>query len=153
MRLALKNLLFTLVVPGTVGVYVPVILSRNRSAASGPFFEIAVVLLAIGGSIYSWCVFDFATSGRGTPAPIDPPKKLVRRGLYRHSRNPMYVGVLTVIFGWAILFQSPAIAIYGLAVGLCFYSFVVFFEEPILRNRFGTDYEEYCSEVPRWLLR
>jgi Phospholipid methyltransferase len=73
--------------------------------------------------------------------PKSSPKKLVRRGLYRYSRNPMYVGVLTVIFGWAVLYQSPAVTVYGLAISLCFYSFVVFFEEPILSKRFGAEYE------------
>jgi protein-S-isoprenylcysteine O-methyltransferase Ste14 len=72
--------------------------------------------------------------------------------LYRYSRNPMYVGVLTVILGWAVLHRSPAILLYALAVGVCVYSFVVFGEEPRLRKRFGTEYEQYCAEVPRWLL-
>ena len=153
MLLILKNLLFTLVVPGTVGVYVPLLLSRSRPAASGSAFALAVLLLAIGGSIYGWCVFDFASYGRGTPAPIDAPGKLVQRGLYRYSRNPMYVGVLTVIYGWTVLYGSPAVAVYGIVVALCFYSFVVFFEEPILRKRFGSDYEQYCAEVPRWFVR
>jgi protein-S-isoprenylcysteine O-methyltransferase Ste14 len=149
--LALKNLLFTLVVPGTLGVYLPLILARTRTPASGLGFALAILLFAIGGSIYAWCVFDFASFGRGTPLPLDAPEKLVRRGLYRYSRNPMYVGVLTVIFGWAVLYQSPAVTVYGLAIALCFYSFVVFFEEPILSKRFGADYEQYCAEVPRWL--
>src|SRR6267154_1139948 len=100
MILALKNILFTLVVPGTVGVYLPLILARGRNAATDFFLGLAIIFFVIGGSIYSWCVFDFASFGRGTPAPIDAPKKLVRRGLYRYSRNPMYVGVLTVIYGW-----------------------------------------------------
>ena len=151
MILALKNLLFTLVVPGTVGVYLPLILARSRTPTSGLDFKLAIMLFTIGGSIYAWCVFDFASFGRGTPLPLDAPRKLVKRGLYRYSRNPMYVGVLTMIFGWAVLYQSPAVAVYGLAVALCFYSFVVFFEEPILSKRFGADYEQYCTEVPRWL--
>jgi len=149
--LALKNLLFTLVVPGTVGVYLPLILVRTRTSASGLGFALAILFFTIGGSIYAWCVFDFASFGRGTPLPLDAPKKLVRRGLYSYSRNPMYVGVLTVIFGWAVLYQSSAVAVYGLAIALCFYSFVVFFEERILSKRFGADYEQYCAEVPRWL--
>src|SRR6516225_10065070 len=95
MILALKNLLFTLVVPGTVGVYLPLILARSRTPASGLGFKLAILLFTIGGSIYAWCVFDFASFGRGTPLPLDAPRKLVRRGLYRYSRNPMYVGVLT----------------------------------------------------------
>jgi protein-S-isoprenylcysteine O-methyltransferase Ste14 len=151
MILALKNILFTLVVPGTVGVYLPLILVRGRNAATDFFLGLAIIFFVIGGSIYSWCVFDFASFGRGTPAPIDAPKKLVRRGLYRYSRNPMYVGVLTVICGWAILYQSIAVAVYGIVVAGCFYSFVVFFEEPILKSRFGREYEQYCAEVPRWL--
>ena len=151
MILALKNLLFTVVVPGTVGVYLPLALSRSRTAATGFAFALALVLFAIGGSIYAWCVYDFASFGRATPLPLDPPKKLVRRGLYRYSRNPMYVGVLTVIFGWAVLYQNPAVVVYGLAVALCFYSFVVFFEEPILGKRFGSEYQQYRTVVPRWL--
>jgi len=153
MILALKNILFTLVVPGTVGIYLPLMLAWGRNAATDFLLGLAFIFFVIGGSIYSWCVFDFASFGRGTRAPIDAPKKLVRRGLYRYSRNPMYVGVLTVIYGWAILHQSIAVAVYGVIVALCFYSFVVFFEEPILRKRFGSDYEQYCAEVPRWLAR
>jgi protein-S-isoprenylcysteine O-methyltransferase Ste14 len=149
--LTLKNILFTLVVPGTVGVYVPLMLSRSRTATSGVVFALALLLFTIGGSIYAWCVFDFASFGRGTPLPLDPPKKLVRRGLYCYSRNPMYVGVLTTIFGWAVLYQSLAVAGYGLAVALCFHSFVVLFEEPALRKLFGSEYEHYCAEVSRWL--
>ena len=151
MILTLKNVVFTLVVPGTVGVYLPLMLSRNRTAAAGSVFTVALLLFTIGASIYAWCVFDFASFGRGTPLPLDAPKKLVRRGLYRYSRNPMYVGVLTVILGWAVRYQSLAVAMYGLVVALCFYSFVVFFEEPILRKRFGSEYEQYCAEVPRWV--
>jgi protein-S-isoprenylcysteine O-methyltransferase Ste14 len=149
--LTLKNLVFTLVVPGTVGIYLPLMLSRNRTAATSLVFVLALLLFAIGGSIYAWCVFDFASFGRGTPLPLDPPKTLVRRGLYRYSRNPMYVGVLTVILGWAVLYQSPGVALYGVVVALCFYTLVVFFEEPILRKRFGSEYEQYCAKVARWL--
>jgi len=145
--------MFTLIVPGTVGVYLPLLLSRHRIVGSGASLAAAVLLFAVGGAIYSWCVFDFATFGRGTPFPLDAPTKLVRRGLYRYTRNPMYVGVLCVIFGWASLFRSETVAIYGAIVALCFYSFVVFGEEPALRKRFGTDYEQYCLEVPRFLIR
>jgi protein-S-isoprenylcysteine O-methyltransferase Ste14 len=95
MILALKNLLVKLVVPGTVGVYLPLILAGSRTPASGLGFKLAILLFTIGGSIYAWCVFDLASFGRGTPLPLDAPRKLVRRGLYHYSRNPMYVGVLT----------------------------------------------------------
>jgi hypothetical protein len=79
--LLLKNLLFTLVVPGTISVYVPLLLARNRPSASGLVFLLALALLVVGSAIYLWCVWDFAAFGRGTPAPIDAPKKLVVRGL------------------------------------------------------------------------
>lgn len=151
MMLLLKNLLFTLVVPGTIGVYVPLLLARGRPPASGLVFLLALALLALGGVIYAWCVWDFAAFGRGTPAPIDAPKKLVVRGLYQYTRNPMYVGVLTILLGWAVLFNAPGLLIYALCVGLGFHLFVVFYEEPHLQKLFGSSYEEYRARVGRWL--
>lgn len=153
MILFLKNLFFTLVVPGTVAVYVPLVIARNRLAVSRPLFAIALAVLALGGAIYAWCLWDFAAFGRGTPAPIDAPKKLVVRGLYRYTRNPMYVGVLTVILGWAVLFRAAALVIYALIVGTCFHLFVVLYEEPHLQKEFGTEFDAYRARVGRWLPR
>jgi protein-S-isoprenylcysteine O-methyltransferase Ste14 len=153
MVLLLKNLLFTVLVPGTVAVYVPLLIARSRAPAPAPLLAIALAVLALGAAIYAWCVWDFASFGRGTPAPVDAPKKLVVRGLYRYTRNPMYVGVLTVILGWAILFRAMGLALYGLAVATCFHLFVVVYEERHLRAEFGTQYEDYCSRVARWLPR
>jgi protein-S-isoprenylcysteine O-methyltransferase Ste14 len=149
--LVLKNLLFTVVVPGTVAVYVPLLIVRDQAAASRLWTAAAIILFLAGGSIYSWCVWDFASFGRGTPAPIDAPKKLVARGLYRYSRNPMYVGVLTTILGWATLFKAPRLLVYALCVGLCFHLFVVLYEEPHLQELFGGSYEDYRARVGRWL--
>jgi protein-S-isoprenylcysteine O-methyltransferase Ste14 len=151
MTLLLKNLLFTLLVPGTVGVYVPLLLAQNRPPASGWVLFLAAALLAIGGAIYAWCVWDFAAFGRGTPAPIDAPKRLVVRGLYRYSRNPMYVGVLTVLLGWAVLFQATRLFLYAICVGVCFHLFVVLYEERQLARQFGSEYQDYCTYVGRWL--
>jgi len=151
MALFLKNLLFTVLVPGTVAVYVPLLISRGRAPADGFATSIALAVLAVGAGIYAWCVWDFATFGRGTPAPIDAPKKLVVRGLYRYTRNPMYVGVLTVILGWALLFRAGNLALYALAVGGCFHLFIVLYEERFLAREFGGDYDAYCSHVNRWL--
>ena len=92
MGLALKSILFTVLIPGTAAVYVPLLAVRGRAAAGGVSMVLGASMVAIGVSIYLWCVWDFATFGRGTPAPIDAPKKLVVRGLYRFTRNPMYVG-------------------------------------------------------------
>ena len=107
--LLLKNLLFTVLVPGTVAVLIPQwILSSGAHAAGseiGAWQIAALLVMGIGLGVYLRCVTDFGEAG-GTPAPIDPPKELVVRGLYRYSRNPMYVGVLTFIFGQALLFGS-----------------------------------------------
>ncbi|MGH7832606.1 MAG: methyltransferase family protein [Candidatus Binatia bacterium] len=153
MMLLLKNLLFTLLVPGTIGAYVPLLLARDRPPASGLMFLLALVLLLIGGAIYLWCVWDFAASGRGTPAPIDPPTKLVDRGLYRYTRNPMYVGVITVLLGWAVLFRGTALLIYTFCVAIGFHLFVVLYEEPRLARQFGAEYHDYRARVGRWLPR
>lgn len=151
MVLLLKNLVFTLLVPGTVAVYVPLLIARERSPASGPVLIIALALLAAGGAIYAWCVWDFAVSGRGTPLPIDAPRTLVVRGLYRCVRNPMYVGVLLVILGWAVMFRDWSLLVYALCVATGFHLFIVLYEERHLRREFGEQYEEYCDRVGRWL--
>jgi len=151
MGLLFKNLLFTVLVPGTVAVYVPLRIAGSHVLASGSGLAIALVVLVLGVGIYAWCVWDFATFGRGTPAPIDAPKTLVVRGLYRYSRNPMYVGVLTVILGWALAFRAVSLVLYALVVGTCFHLFVVLYEEPHLRAVFGHRYEAYRERVARWL--
>jgi protein-S-isoprenylcysteine O-methyltransferase Ste14 len=148
-----KNLLFTLLVPGTVAVYLPLRIAAGRSPGTGARFAVGCLVLVVGAWIYAWCVWDFARFGRGTPAPIDAPKRLVARGLYRYTRNPMYVGVLTVILGWAVLFRASALIAYALAVAACFQSFVVLYEEPHLRAEFGSEYEDYRARVGRWLPR
>lgn len=148
MWLLIKNLAFTVLVPGSVAVFVPVLVFARGPAQPS---IIAIALLLAGGSIYAWCVWDFAVAGRGTPAPIDPPKDLVVRGLYRYTRNPMYVGVLTVIFGWALLFRAWPIALYGACVGAGFHLFVILYEEPHLTAVFGAAYQRYCAAVSRWL--
>jgi protein-S-isoprenylcysteine O-methyltransferase Ste14 len=149
--LLIKNIAFTVLVPGTVAVVVPVVVIRHGAAQPSLASVPAFVMLVIGGAVYAWCVWDFAVAGRGTPAPIDPPSTLVVRGLYRYSRNPMYVGVLSVIAGWATLFQSTSIAIYGACVAAAFHLFVLAYEEPHLRRVFGAAYVQYCSQVSRWV--
>lgn len=153
LALLLKNLLFTVVVPGTVAVYVPLLISRHGSPTSPGRLAAATLLFVWGGAIYAWCVWDFAAFGRGTPAPIDAPKRLVVRGLYRFTRNPMYLGVLTVLLGWVVSFPSLTLAGYAFAVGTCFHLFIALYEEPHLRRQFGADYELYRARVGRWLPR
>lgn len=154
MLLFLKNFVFTVFVPGTVAVFIPYrIVAR---AGSGWVFEPSRLLWSaplflLGAAIYLWCLWDFAVTGRGTPAPIDPPKQLVVRGLYRYVRNPMYLGVLLIVAGWAVLARSGRVVEYGLMVAVVVHVFVVAVEEPLLRRRFGASYEAYRRAVGRWL--
>ena len=147
----MKNLLFTILVPGTVTIYVPIFGLPHPAPDTSALSVASGAVLLIGAAIYAWCLWDFAAMGRGTPAPIDPPKNLVVRGLYHYTRNPMYVGVLCVIAGWALLFHSVDIAIYGLCLATSFHLFVLLYEEPHLKRVFGPSYEQYCSRVRRWL--
>jgi protein-S-isoprenylcysteine O-methyltransferase Ste14 len=153
MTLFVKNLLFTLFVPGTAAVAVPRLLVRGAEPA-GPAWAVAAAgLFVAGASGYFWCLWQFARHGRGTPAPIDAPKRLVVRGPYRHVRNPMYESVLLVLLGWTALFRSAEILLYALFVGTAFHLFVVLYEERRLASLFGEDYERYRARVGRWIPR
>ena len=114
-----------------------------------------LALLALGLAIAGTCAFDFAIAGRGTPAPFDPPKFLVRNLLYRHVRNPMYIGAILAGGSQALLYKPviTGLLVYALVFWLCAHLFVVLYEEPHLRKVFGAEYEEYCNNVPRWLPR
>lgn len=153
MALLLKNILFTVVIPGTVAVYLPLAIARGRSVSSSPLWlALGLALLALGLATYTWCVWDFASFGRGTPLPADAPRKLVVRGLYRYTRNPMYLGVIAAVVGWAALFGMVWLLAYALAVAICFHGFVALYEEPRLQELFGSEYESYRRAVPRWLI-
>jgi len=95
----------------------------------------------------------FAIQGLGTPAPIAPPERLIITGLYRYVRNPMYVAVSLLIYGQGFLFASTSLLQYGLFVWLGFFAFVLLYEEPTLRQKFGDEYRQYCARVPRWIPR
>ena len=153
MKPLLKTVLFTLVVPGTVAVYVPLYLAGDRTAGGGTSLGLAMGLFAIGLVLYLRSAWDFAAFGKGTPASIDAPRRLVVRGFYRYTRNPMYVAVLTVIAGWAVLFRAPVLLVYGIVFFIIFYLVVRFYEEPHLAREFGEDYAEYTERVGRWLPR
>jgi protein-S-isoprenylcysteine O-methyltransferase Ste14 len=154
---ALKTLIFTVIMPGAVTVYIPYWLLSSPSAPAplpiGVFRYFGLLPMLLGAAIYFWCAWDFTFAGKGTPAPIDPPKELVVRGLYRYVRNPMYVGILTLLIGEALFFASRQIFIYAGAIFLLFNLFVIFYEEPALRQKFGESYRRYCETVPRWMPR
>jgi protein-S-isoprenylcysteine O-methyltransferase Ste14 len=155
--LLLKTLIFTVVGPGTVTVLVPYLLLSSQSVPLsvqiGIFRYFGVLPILLGALMYLWCALDFTFAGKGTPAPVDPPKELVRQGLYRYMRNPMYLGVTILLFGETLLWESSVLFAYTAVVFLSFYLFVVLYEEPLLRRKFGESYRKYCESVPRWLPR
>jgi protein-S-isoprenylcysteine O-methyltransferase Ste14 len=152
--LALRSLFFTIVLPGTVTVLIPYLIVSVRPGTLQswtPLHAASVLLMAIGATILFWCIWDFAAKGRGTLAPVDPPRQLVVQGLYRYVRNPMYLGVLLVLLGETAFFRSPAMLQYTVAWFIVVNLFVVLYEEPSLKSRFGDSYERYRRSVHRWL--
>ncbi|MEW6211413.1 MAG: methyltransferase [Acidobacteriota bacterium] len=129
--IAIKTLIFTLVIVlGVVtvgGLYLILRMKPITPLHLGVFKFAGLALIATGAIIYAWCAWDFGRFGKGTPAPIDPPKKLVVKGLYRITRNPMYVGVFLALAGEAALFESANLIIYALFVLLAFHLRVVYY--------------------------
>ena len=109
-----------------------------------------MVVAAVGAALAVWCILTFALIGRGTPAPFDPPRRLVVRGPYRYVRNPMYIGAGFVLSGAALFYGSLALWAYAAAFMALVHLFVMFYEEPNLRRTFGEDYQAYCGRVRRW---
>ena len=146
---------FFWIAPATIGGLVPWIITRWQMQL--PLFDgpasrgFGALLVTAGLVIVVECFARFALKGVGTPAPIAPTKHLVVSGLYRHVRNPMYVGVVLAIAGQALYFGSTALIQYGAVVWVGFHAFVLGYEEPALKRQFGAPYETYCQHVPRWL--
>ncbi len=109
-----------------------------------------VVVGALGGALTVWCVIAFVVAGKGTPAPFDPPGRLVMTGPYRYMRNPMYFGAALAIADAALYYQSVLLLAYASAFLVFFHFFVVFYEEPALQRTFGDEYEAYRRQVGRW---
>jgi protein-S-isoprenylcysteine O-methyltransferase Ste14 len=122
----------------------------RRPAAMGIAQAIGMVITAAGALLAVSCILTFALLGKGTPAPFDPPRRLVVRGPYRFVRNPMYLGAGLALAGAALFYESAALAGYAVVFLLVTHAFVVLYEEPTLRATFGTDYEGYCRRVRRW---
>jgi protein-S-isoprenylcysteine O-methyltransferase Ste14 len=108
------------------------------------------VLLCVGAALVLETTARFALQGRGTPAPFAPPERFVARGSYRLTRNPMYVGVLALIAGQALVLGREVLLVWAGVAALMFHLFVVLHEEPDLRKRFGPVYEAYAADVGRW---
>lgn len=151
----LRTLVFTVVVPGFWTILVPYWVVGRRLQLNWSGASVAGwLLVAAGVALYLMCAFwGFALRGRGTPAVFDPPKKLVVQGPYRIVRNPMYWSVASVMLGEALFFRSLRLAEIGIIFFLTTMLFVLVYEEPILRRKFGAEYEAYCRQVPRWFPR
>lgn len=150
---ALKTLIFTIVVPGTVAFIIPALLLGkpwNQALSPPSVWLVGLLPLTLGVALYLWCAGAFTFIGKGTPAPIDAPRFLVKAGPYRWVRNPMYVAVLAMIIGQAMLFRSFLLVGYALLVWVVVHLFVVLVEEPSLRQQFGESYDTYLRTVPRW---
>jgi len=151
---ALRTLLFSILVPGVVALYVPYLLLQGARQIALPdvlsLSWIGVAPFALGIAVYFWCAGEFTFRGKGTPAPIDPPRALVIKGPYRWTRNPMYVAVLAVILGEALFFHSSALLIYAALLIALFHLFIISYEEPTLERMFGLAYTQYREAVPRW---
>ncbi|HSR51929.1 MAG TPA: isoprenylcysteine carboxylmethyltransferase family protein [Acidobacteriota bacterium] len=152
--LAVRSLMWTVIAPGTVTLLIPYLIVTRWSPASigswGTLQFFALTVITLGAAVLFHCIWNFAARGRGTLSPLDAPRRLVVEGLYRRMRNPMYVGVLTILLGEAVLFQSLVLVGYA----LCWFGLVnlviVFYEEPALRRKFGRSYQHYCRHVGRW---
>jgi protein-S-isoprenylcysteine O-methyltransferase Ste14 len=154
-KATLRAAVFLLTVPGTVLVYAP--LAIAAAGVSRPHPSVALRVLAVlawggGLAVSAWVVVAFATRGKGTPAPNAPTTELVRSGLYRYSRNPMYVGALLIVLGYPLWFQLLALVCYWFAVLMFFHLVIVVYEEPSLARRFGPAWTAYQRRVPRWLI-
>lgn len=138
-----------LALPGMVAFVIPAawLWFTEHSQLAQP---LGLFLLAFGLIALLWCVRDFYVSGKGTLAPWAPPEKLVTVGLYRYSRNPMYVSVALLLLGWGVSFGSTGLLVYALMVVIAFHLRVVFGEEPWLSRTHGEQWQHYAARVPRW---
>ena len=125
----------------------------NRPARLGVVEAAGLALLFAGGLLALWSVFAFALIGRGTPAPFDPPRRLVVGGPYRWVRNPMYIGAGLVLLGAAMFYGSIGLVLYAVAFWSAAHLFVLYYEEPALRRTFGPEYDAYVHSRRRWMPR
>lgn len=128
-------------------------MARVHVDVRDPLQLIGLVAIAIGAALLCTSVWEFARTGRGTLSPVDPPRELVVRGLYRYVRNPMYVSVTVMLLGEVLLARSWALFLYWAVWFALVTVFVIWCEEPALRRQFGESYERYTREVRRWVPR
>jgi protein-S-isoprenylcysteine O-methyltransferase Ste14 len=157
MLAVLGSALFFAVAPGTVAGIVPWWISKWQ--VETPFFglplmrPVGVLLVVAGLAVLLESFARFALQGLGTPAIVMPPQRLVVKGFYRYVRNPMYLAVVSAIFGEGMILGNVGLLAYGVLVWLACHLFVLVYEEPTLRKTFGAEYDAFCANVPRWLPR
>ena len=151
------TIVFFFVAPGIVAGLLPLWITGTRLpdpfAGRGLMMAAGALLIIAGLAVLIAAFAQFAIQGRGTPAPITPTATLVVEGLYRYVRNPMYVAVLAIILGQALLFASVGALVYAAIVLAAVHTFVVTYEEPTLRETYGAQYEAYARGVRRWIPR
>lgn len=148
------SLLFLLIAPGTVAGILPWLISGWQfQHASLVLRGVGLALILLGLAPLLDCVVRFAREGEGTPAPLFPVRRLIVTGYYRYVRNPMYLGLVAAIVGQALFFADRPLLLYAVAVWLAMHGFVVIYEEPKLRQTYGSQYPVYCEHVPRWVPR
>jgi len=151
----IKTILYMGTLHGFFTFYFPYQLASTDELRVEPgiFRYLAFPFWIMGTLIIIWCSVDIIRKGRGTPAHLDPPKTLIVNGLYRHIRNPIYLGALLVLLGYILWFASAWIMLYTAFAFIGFHFLIVVIEEPILKNTFGAAYDEYRKNVPRWIPR
>jgi len=155
-RAAIGAIIFLCIAPGTIAGLIPWLITYWRPAP--PMFGLEALRwigagLIVGGLVLLLDCFARFAAQAGTPAPVAPPPKLVLGGLYRFVRNPMYLSVLAIIVGQALLLAAPGLLLYAVVVWAAFHLFVTLYEEPFLEASHRWDYHDYCESVPRWLPR
>jgi protein-S-isoprenylcysteine O-methyltransferase Ste14 len=146
----LRALFAFIALPGIVAFAIPIswLVSTSRTELAQPLGLVPLLAGCVG---LLWCVRDFYVFGKGTLAPWSPPRHLVTAGLYRYSRNPMYVSVLLIVLGWAVSFDVRGLYWYALFVAIAFHLRVVLGEEPWLASTHGASWDDYAKRVRRWL--
>lgn len=122
-----------------------------QPATIGALQVTGIAVGAVGALVAASCVGAFIVIGRGTPAPFDPPRRLVVAGPYRYVRNPMYLGAAFALGGASAFYASWVLVTFGAVFIAVAHLFVIAYEEPTLRATFGADYADYCARVRRWL--
>jgi protein-S-isoprenylcysteine O-methyltransferase Ste14 len=151
---AVGSAIFFVLAPGVVAGLIPWWLTRWEVREPlpywGPLRVVGAVLIVLAAIVLVHAFVRFVVEGAGTPAPVAPTERLVVAGLYRHVRNPMYLAVVSLIVGQALVLGQPALLLYAAAVGAAMAMFVHGYEEPTQTRQFGEEYDAYCRAVPRW---